>query len=530
MGRRIFSLRREARTPAHELQDNIDYLPTKKEILFGHHFTSIAGTGPIVGPAIAIIWGWLPALLWVVLGSIFMGAVHDFGALVLSSRHQGKSIGELSAVIVNPRVRTLLLLVIFFSLLVVLSIFCLVIATLFDLYPQSVFPIWMEIPIAIWLGHMIYRRKAKAAAMAIIAVVLMYITVVAGVYLPLEMPKLLGIEPLTTWVVILLIYAYIASVLPVWKLLQPRDYINGHELFIVLFLLVLGVLFARPQVVAPTVDLHPEGAPPILPFVFITIACGAISGFHSLVSSGTSSKQLDKETDSKLIGYGGMLLEATLATLVIIAVAAGIGKAGWTECYSEWIGEKGLGDKLRAFIEGSSNMLAAYHIPKKIALTIMGVFVASFAGTTLDTATRIQRYVISELASDYGIKGLTTRHGATLFAVITAAILTLAQGGGKGGMILWPLFGTTNQLLASIVLLVITLYLVKKGKPFIYTFIPMLFMVFMTGWAMVANLLKFSQEHNWHLVAIGGMVFILEIWMIVEIWANWVTTKERRKI
>ncbi len=534
LARKIFRLDPDAKTPAHELRDDTDYLPTKREILFGHHYASIAGTGPIVGPAIGIIWGWVPCLIWVVLGSIFMGAVHDFGALVISARSKGKSIGELCAEIINPRVRTLLLLVIFFTLWIVIAIFGLIIALLFNMFPQSVFPVWMEIPIAMWLGYSIYKKKGNVTILAIIAVIMMYITIIIGAYFPLRMPSLFGFQPLTLWVIILLAYAYIASVMPVWKLLQPRDYINAHELFIALGLLIIGIFVAHPKIVAPAVNLHPQGAPPILPFIFVTIACGAISGFHSLVGSGTSSKQLDNERDAQFIGYGSMLMEGVLAILVIIAVAGGIGMylktqegtiltgvSAWNYHYASWGAASGLGAKVGAFVNGAANLLNSFGIPRTIGLTIMGVFVASFAGTTLDTATRIQRYVITELATDYNIKPLATRHGATTFAIVSALILAMSQGAGKGGLILWPLFGTTNQLLAGLALLVISVYLLKNRKPAWYTICPMVFMVLMTGWAMIKNINIFYSGNQWHLFVIGIIVLVLNIWMIIEAIISW---------
>jgi carbon starvation protein len=526
---KIFSLNKEAKTPSHTQRDDIDFIPTKKEILFGHHFTSIAGTGPIVGPAIGIIWGWVPALLWVFLGSIFMGAVHDFSALIISARKRGSSIGQLCAELINPRVRTLFLLIIFFGLWIVIAIFGLVIAVLFELFPQSVFPVWMEIPIAIWLGYAVYKRGGNVIFLSIIAVILMYITVIIGAYFPLKMPSLFGLSSLTLWIFVLFTYAYIASVLPVWKLLQPRDFINAHELFIVLILLVLGILFAHPQMVAPAINISPKGAPPILPFIFVTIACGAISGFHSLVSSGTSSKQLSNEEDARFIGYGSMLMEGVLAILVIIAVGAGIGiyletaegeilkgVSAWNYQYSSWAAAKGLSAKVGAFVKGSANLLSSIGIPISISITIMGVFVASFAGTTLDTATRIQRYVITELATDYNIKFLTTRYNATSFAILSALILAMSQKGGKGGLILWPLFGTTNQLLAGLALLVASIYLFKEKKIVWNTLAPMIFMIFITTWAMVKNLNIFYLEGKWHLFLIGVAILALNFWMIIE--------------
>ena len=536
LARKIFRLNPEEPTPAHTMTDGVDYVPARRAVLFGHHYTSIAGTGPIVGPAIGIIWGWLPALLWIVLGSIFMGAVHDFGALVVSARNQGKSIGELTGNIINPRVKVLLLLVIFFSLLIVIAIFALVIAVLFTMFAEVVLPVWLEIPIAIGFGYALVRWPKRAALLSIGAVVLMYLTVVLGASVPIEIPKDLGVHPFTIWAVVLLIYAYVASVLPVQRLLQPRDYINFWQLVIALALLVAGLLVSRPQLVAPVVDLHPKGAPPIYPFLFITIACGAISGFHSLVGSGTSSKQLDRETDAQVIGYGGMLMEGVLAVMVLLAVAAGLGLGlrangslltgheAWQHLYQSWLGNAGLGDKLRGFVEGGSNMIEGLGIPERVALTLIGVFICSFAGTTLDTATRLQRYIIAELAGTFKVRPLTNRYAATAVAVITAGALCLLPGlfsksyaGGKGGMILWPIFGTTNQLLAGLALMVLTVYLLRRKTNYVITLVPMLFMLIMTGTALAMNLQSFwGDPSKIHLFIISSIIAGLEVWMIVE--------------
>lgn len=522
LSRKLFKLNPSNKTPAHEFEDGIDYVPTRREILFGHHFASISGTGPIVGPAIAVIWGWLPAVLWILIGSIFMGAVHDFGSLVISIRHKGKSICEISKWLVNPQVRTMLFLVIFFALMIVLAIFCLVIAIIFDQYPQAMFPVWLEVPLAVMIGYRFYRGSQSRSGMVIlfwsvVALVIMYVSIYIGIFIPFRIPSILGIPSLTIWVLILLTYSYIASVLPVWSLLQPRDYINAHELIVALFLLFIGVLVAHPVITAPKVNLHVIGAPQFIPFLFITIACGAISGFHSLVGSGTSAKQLDSEANARFIGYGGMMAEAVLAIIVIVCCTAGLGSfSAWSGRYGSWEAASGLVAKVSAFVDGGSTFLVALGIPRKFALGILGVFVASFAGTTLDTATRIQRYVIAELASDYKVKPLANRYGATLFAVVTAGALAFAQGGGKGALILWPLFGTTNQLLAGIAFLLITVYLIRKGLPKLYTMIPMAFMLTITLWALVLNLGNYVRKGNWHLTVIGACVLILAIWIVVQ--------------
>ncbi|EOD00912.1 carbon starvation CstA family protein [Caldisalinibacter kiritimatiensis] len=519
IGKKLFELSNKNVTPAHELEDGVDYVPTKKNILFGHHFTSIAGTGPIVGPAIGVIWGWVPAVIWVVVGSIFMGAVHDFGALVISERNKGKSLGDVTKDIVSPTSRNLFLLVIFFLLLIVIAVFAMIIGKLFMMYPASIFPVWMEIPIALALGYLVYKKNKNITWLSIIAIVLMYITIWIGAtyFGNWSMPEIFGMQPIIVWVFILMIYAYIASVLPVQKLLQPRDYINSHELIVAMALLILGLIVVHPTIVAPAIRTNVAGSPPLLPFIFITIACGAISGFHSLVSSGTSSKQLGKEEDAMMIGYGGMLMEGALAILVILACTAGLGDANaWTARYADWATASGLGAKLGAFVDGGANFVSGLGLKAEFAKTILAVFIVSFAATTLDTATRIQRYVVGEIAEGLNIKPLATKHGATLFAVITALLLAMAKPGGAGAMILWPLFGASNQLLSGLALMIITVYLAKKNKPIIYTLIPMIFMMIMTGWGMIYNIINFANKSDWLLFVIGIIILVLEIWMIIE--------------
>lgn len=536
LARKIFALDPERETPAVEVNDGTDFVPTKKGILFGHHYTSIAGTGPIVGPAIGIIWGWVPAFIWVTVGCIFMGAVHDLGALAVSMRHRGRGIGDIAGDLISARVRVMFLCIIVLALTIVLAIFCLVIASLFKMYPGAVFSVWIQIPIAMALGFMIYKAKLPALPLSLVALAVLGGAVYMGArHWELNLPDItigsITLVPNVTWSILLLIYVFIASVLPVTWLLQPRDYINGHVLFVIMLLLAAGVLVSQPEIVAPALKLHPEGAPPILPFLFVTIACGAISGFHCLVSSGTTSKQIRCESDARAIGYGSMLMEGMLAVFVLVAVAAGIGliadNAGhigadrWSHHYASWGAAKGLGAKVGAFVDGSANMLSYIGVPIALGATIMGVFVACFAGTTLDTATRLQRYVISELGGGIGLKPLRNKYVATTVAVVTAGVLALYDGQGKGGLLLWPLFGATNQLLAALAFLVITVYLARKGRPIIYTLIPFFVMLGMTAWAITHQLGGFyskfmSTGEGLHLLIITGVIVVLEIWMIIE--------------
>ncbi len=543
LSKKIFGLNDERRTPSNEFEDGIDYVPTRKEIIFGHHFTSIAGTGPIVGPAIGIIWGWVPAIIWIVVGTLVIGAVHDFGSLVLSLRNQGKSISEITGKYINKRTQRAFFSIVFLELLIVIAIFGLIMAVIFDMFPESVFPMWFQIPIAVWLGWMVYKKKGNLALFSVIAVIVMYLTIVIGSAIPITMPGFSGIPATGIWTIILLIYAYIASMLPVTTLLQPRDYINSHQLFVALFLLLVGVfvsVIGNPNfhIVAPAMNFDPSGAPPLVPFIFITIACGAVSGFHSLVSSGTSAKQISKETDSQLIGYGAMVMEGVLATLVIVAVAAGIGIAyrgvdgnlltgvpAWTAHYSSWTAAEGLGSKISAFVIGAANIINSIGIPKSIATVIMGVFVVSFAGTTLDTATRIQRYVLSELFGE--VKVFRNRQFSTAVAVITAGLLAFATGAsGKGALKLWPLFGATNQTLAALALLVITVWLKNKGGfQFLISAIPCIFMAFITTWALVINQINFIGVRNPVLLILNLIILSLNLWIIIE--GMIVTVKKR---
>ncbi len=542
LARRIFRLNNSAAVPSKTFQDGIDFVPTRKGIIFGHHYTSIAGTGPIVGPAIGIIWGWVPALVWVFVGSIVMGAVHDFGSLVISMRNEGKSINEITGKYISGRARTIFFFIVFLALLIVIAIFGVVIAAIFAMYPGSVFPVWVQIPIAVFLGLAIYRWKGNVLLATAIAVAAMYATVYLGYVLPALKVEALTIGQMTIpstgiWTLVLLVYVYFASTIPVTVLLQPRDYINAWQLFIAMALLVGGVISATVstglEVVAPAYNASPVGAPPMWPFLFITIACGAVSGFHSLVASGTTTKQVRREGDALFVGYGSMLMEGVLAVLVIVAVAAGIGMAyttssgevltgaaAWTQHYSSWAAAGGLAQKVGAVVAGAANMIATLGIPKEIGVIIMGVFIASFAGTTLDTATRIQRYVISELASDFKIKPLTNRWVATAVAVISAGALAFATGAdGKGALKLWPMFGAVNQLLAALALLVITLYLKRRGSwGYLLTLGPCLFMLTMTIWAMLANERNFlaADQKNWVLIAINAVMLLLALGLVLE--------------
>ena len=594
LARRIFKLDPEARVPSVAMADGNDYVPTRKGVIFGHHFTSIAGTGPIVGPALAVIWGWVPALLWVLFGSILIGAVHDFGSLVVSIRNRGQTVGDIAGRVLSTRTRILFLSILALALTIVLAIFGLVIAAVFKLFPAAIIPCLIQIPIALLIGLYLHRRGVNLVLPSIISLGLMYLTVFFGnIGILGEANTWLASQSIMWWVVALLVYSYLASVLPVWTLLQPRDFINSLQLISSLGLIVLGLLIAglaggapigdgprqSLEVVAPAFRSVPD-APWLFPFLFITIACGAVSGFHCLVSSGTSSKQIRSESDAQFVGYGSMLTEGFLATLVILACVAGIGlgvsevmvepatnkvvKTGnvvvgseaYLNRYGSWSMAGGLPEKIGAFVEGAANFLTTLGLASSFAVAIMGVFVASFAATTLDTACRLQRYVIQELASTFlprslravpsgknderssnarkplwkPLVWLTNKHGATLFAIVIAGWLASMPGApgkpaGTGGLILWPLFGATNQLLAGLAFLVIAFWLWRRSLPVWFIIPPTVVMLILPGIAMAIKVYEFFQNSQFLLAVLGMATIALQLWIILEARATWPRAK-----
>jgi len=518
LSEKVFGLREAEPVPAREQADGVDYVATPKHVLWGHHYTSIAGAAPIVGPALAVIWGWLPALLWVTVGTVLMGAVHDFAALVASLRNRGSSIGEIAGQVIGPRVRTLFLLIILFLIWIVLAVFAFIIGTLFVQTPGSIFPIWVQIAVAMTLGWGLYRRGAglfwpSLAGYAVLLAAIFYGNAFAAAF------PWIGEVSVGTWVWLLLGYAFVASVLPVWLLLQPRDYLNSHQLITGLVLLTLGLVVMQPTIQAPALNLWPEGAPPMIPFLFITIACGAISGFHGLVSSGTTSKQVGCMTDARAIGYGGMLGEGSLGLLAVLASTAGFASAAeWSTHYASWSAASGLGPKLEAFVAGGGRFVASLGVPLATAKTFIAVMVIAFAATSLDTGARIQRLVIAELGEAYGVRPLTNRYIAAGVGIGLALLLAVTQAGGKGGLILWPLFGTTNQLVAGVTLLVVSVWLRRQGRPHVYTLVPMLAVVAATLVAMGGELRSYyaAFSERWLLAVMGTIILAADVWVLLE--------------
>ncbi|WP_087973120.1 carbon starvation CstA family protein [Oceanobacillus rekensis] len=531
---KIFRLDPNYVTPAHQFKDGVDFVPTNKFVLWGHHFTSVAGAAPILGPAIAVYWGWLPAFLWVILGTVFAAGVHDFGTLALSVRNKGQSVGTIADKLIGQRGKILFLFIILILVLMVNAVFAWVISNLFIQYPASVVPVFIQIPLAIWIGYAAYKRNLKMLIPSLIALAIMYLTAIVASrteFLQIDLVQymggeagagLFGLGAVSTafliWIVILMIYVYIASTLPVWKLLQPRDFINSHQLVVGLGILYLGLIFLNPEMTAPMMNENPDRN--WLPLLFITIACGAISGFHGLVSSGTSSKQLDKETDARFVGYFGAVGEGILALISIIAVATFFANTdAFAATYTSFTQANAVG--LGTFVEGAAKLAEGMAIPNDIATTIVSIIVVSFAATTLDTSVRLMRYIIAELGVEYNVPAITKTHVATTIAVVSSAALVLIPEGpngfGSGGYLIWPLFGTANQLLAGISLMLIAIWLKRLGRNYAVALIPMIFLMFMTLYAMFQQVIFewswFGDNSNTLLFVLGAIIFVFAIWI-----------------
>jgi len=425
---------------------------------------------------------------------------------------------------------TLFHLIIFFLVSLGMGVFVYVIAFLFSPapseaeaaihFPQAVIPSFGLMGIAAVVGYLTFRKGMSWRNLATVGFVALLVLI--GVSTQPAVVQASGLaNPETAlgidgWSWVLLGYAFIASVLPVWSLLQPRDFLNSLLLYIGLTGLYLGVFVGAPEFAAPAVNLHPEGAPSMIPFVFIVIACGAASGFHSLVSSGTTAKQLDDEMDARPIGYGGMIGESLLGLIAVLATTAGMAsEAEWSTQYSSWGAVQGLGAKVGGFINGASTFLEALGVDPYVGASFISLVVVSYALTSLDSATRLLRYNVEEMAETLGLS--VNRYLSSALAVVAIAFFAFYQIDGKpAGLSLWALFGTTNQLLAGLALLVVTLYLLQRGKPWLVTGVPMVALLGATLFAMVTNIGGFWEQGAWPLLAVGCVLLVLAVWLVVE--------------
>ena len=502
-------------TPAVMLNDNVDYVPTKKGIIFGHHFSSIAGAGPIIGPVVAAaLFGWVPAFLWIVIGSIFIGGVHDMTSMVASMRHEGKSIATVAGNVMSKRAQLIFAAFIWLTLILIVAVFAVVAAKALINKPEIVLPTIMLIPIAIVVGLMRYKFNIDTRVGTVIGLVLLFIFIYLGLDYPISLPADVAFN---YWVVILLVYAFMASILPVWTLLQPRDYLASYVLFIGLGIGLLGIAVVQPTITTPAFISFNSSAGYIWPIMFVTIACGAISGFHSLVSSGTSSKQIEKESDAKLVGYGAMLVESVLAILALLAVTAGLKWASGDPAvipYPELLKQGWI----LAFGTGYGQLVAPFF---GVTLgTVVGMMmIKTFVMTTLDTASRLGRFIGTELFGSNGL-GLTVmdnRYVSTIVLLVLAGALALTNSWIK----IWPIFGSANQLIAALSLFVVTIWLVGMKKPSRYTLYSGIFMLLTTIAALVILALKFIPEGDYLLGGTSIILLILAVLVVVETISSW---------
>lgn len=514
-----FKVSDENITPSHSLYDGIDYVPAKAPVLLGHHFASIAGAGPIVGPVIAAGFGWLPVFLWIIIGAIFIGGVHDFSSIIASVRHKSKSIGYIIENYIGMNGKRLFLLFAWSTLILVIAVFTIIVADTFTSIPSVATSSILFMISAILFGVLIYRLKMNLTLATLIGLILMVLSIYLGNNFPLHLNK-------NMWQLVLLIYVFVASVTPVWILLQPRDYLNSFLLYAVLAGGLIGVFFAGPSINLPsfsTFNLEKVGF--LFPALFVTVACGAISGFHSLVGSGTTAKQLNKETDAKIVGYGGMLIEGLLAVLSLVAVASMVNE--------EFIGILKSKGPVAAFSTGVArflNSIPFLGITIQTGQTFSALAVSAFALTSLDTATRLARYMFQEFF-EMSVKTekrdesslLQNRYFATSITVVVGAALTFS---GQS-MSIWPVFGSANQLLAALALLALTVYVAHLNEKKSFVLIPMLFMFSVTLTALGTLIYTNFISHNFILSFISALLFILAVLLGIKAYQVLVNGKKK---
>jgi len=496
---RLYGVSKKAVTPAHKNYDGVDYVPAKNWlVLFGHHFSSISGAAPVIGPIIAVsLWGWGPAVLWIVIGSIFIGAVHDFGSLVLSVKREGRSIADLTAGIISRRAKLVFASFVWLTLILVIAVFVYLCAKTLAFEPKIVIPSIGLIAVAVLTGHLLYNKKMNYALVTLIGLAAIFLLVSLGAKFPVRIEAQ---NPQVFWGYILLIYCFFASIAPVQILLQPRDYLSAYLLVFGVVFGYAGILISRPYMSSPFFKGWNAADSALWPMLFVTIACGAISGFHSLIASGTTSKQLSSESEARKIGYGAMLAEALVAVLAVIAVSAGLknetalagflgkGASGPIGAFGH-----GYGEITRAVLGGTGGFFA---------IVILNAFIL----TTLDTATRIGRYLTHEL---FGIKN---RYIATLVIVVLSGWLGLSGNWSK----IWPIFGAANQLVAAIALLVITMWLLSRGRPTVYTAVPCVFMLLTASGALIYKIPAYFRGGDRLLGIVSSALLVLALYMLYE--------------
>lgn len=493
----------ERKTPAIEMADGIDYVAAKKPVLLGHHFATIAGGGPIVGPVTAAVFGWIPAVLWIVLGSIFFGGVHDYTSLQASIRHRAQSIGTIIKEYIGNRGQTLFLSFSTATLILIVGVFCVLVADTFAATPQAATASILFTVLAILFGFAVNQMRINFIGASIIGVIIMFACIWVGILFPIQISA-------PVWIIILLIYAFVASILPVWVLLQPRDYLNSYLLYGMMIGGFIGILIANPTIeMSGFTGFYNETLGPLFPILFITIACGAISGFHSLVSSGTTAKQLDNEKNGRFIAYGGMLIEGFLAIIVVISVAY-LSSSAFAERLAE------AGGPIPTFAMGLANFMTAFGLPMETGVTFVSLAASAFLLTTLDSATRLGKFGVQEFAEGRS-KFFHNQYIATLVIIVGAGALAFSGTWAD----LWPLFGSANQMLGALALLAVSIWFIRTGVKSLFTLIPMLAMFFITLSALIVLMYQNFLVSNWLLTISGFILFVLCIFLIFEAWNSY---------
>ena len=493
---KVMGIKPDAQTPAHALYDGNEYVPAPAPVLLGHHFASIAGAGPITGPIAAAAFGWLPVALWIIGGSIFFGGVHDYSALLASSRHEGKSVGEIVKRNVGDKAQVLFLLFSWLALLLVVAVFTILTRDVFVAIPEVATTSILFIVLAVIFGLALYRFKVPLGIATIFGIIGLVVCMYLGFIYPIEADAV-------TWTYFLLAYIFVAAVAPVWILLQPRDYLNSFLLYALLIGGLLGIIVGRPSFELPAFTSF-DASGYLFPMLFVTVACGAISGFHSLVSSGTTSKQLDNEKDARLIGYGGMLIEGLLA-LIALSTAAILTSEGYATTLAEMGGPTGL------FSHGIGIFLSYLGIPMSFGVVFGGLALNAFCLTSLDTATRLARYAFEEFFEDR-VPALTNKYIATGVGLVLAGALALSGNWAA----IWPIFGSANQLLAGLALLAASVWLMRQGREYRPTFFPMIFMLIVTLTALAFLIRNNLAAQNYVLGIPGILLFVLAIFLVIE--------------
>lgn len=486
--------------PSHTMYDGVDYCPAKTPVLVGHHFASIAGAGPIVGPIIAASFGWVPVYLWILIGATFIGGVHDYTSIIASVRHKGKSIGQIIDTYIGNKGKKLFLLFAWSTLILVIAVFMLIVASTFESIPSSGTSSLLFILLAVLFGLTVYKYKFPLFISSLIGVILLFFSIYLGNIFPIQLSR-------DVWLYILITYIFIASVTPVWILLQPRDYLNSFFLYALMIGGIIGLFFTFPEIhLSPITNFQIDKIGYLFPALFVTVACGAISGFHSIVGSGTTSKQLDKESDARVVGYGSMLIEGILAVLALLSVASLD-----QQHFLELLETKGAVAAFSTGVANFINNIPLLNIPTQVATNFAALAVSAFALTTLDTATRLARFSFQEFFEVREKKEqnilVKNRFVATAITVGFGATLTFS---GQT-MSIWPVFGSANQLLAAIALLAITVWIANLKLNYSFTLIPMIFMFTVTLTALLTLFYTNIQNNNYTLSVISVLLFVLAI-------------------